>query len=145
MVVFGLFIITTVIFHMRIAKNPTARSFSVTTPWRQELWVLYFTSALIMVRSLFRMIEYALGFDSVLHESEVYLFLLDGALMVLVTLVFLWYHPGRVLVGYKNKKIAGSDSGEDPEGRGESQYQLADRLGQPAQQQGVHGGYGVRS
>ena len=75
--------------------------------------------------------------------NELYLFLLDGALMVLVTLVFLWYHPGRVLVGYKNDKITGSDSGEDPEGRGESQYQLSDRsgyLGQHGMQgvQGVH-------
>lgn len=103
--------------------------------------MLYLTSALIMIRSLFRMVEYALGWDSILLKSELYLFLLDGALMVLVTLVFLWYHPGRVLVGYKDKVIE-SDSSEDPEGRGEteSQYQLAERSKQPAgEHHGVHG------
>lgn len=83
------------------------------------------------------MIEYAMGWDSVLLKSELYLFLLDGALMVLATVVFLVYHPGRVLVGYKNKVI-GSDSGEDPE-----RYQLANRSGQPEEQgmQGVHGAH----
>ena len=40
--------------------------------------MLYITGALIMIRSIFRMIEYALGWDSVLLKSELYLFLLDA-------------------------------------------------------------------
>ncbi|KAM7215193.1 RTA1 like domain containing protein [Rhypophila decipiens] len=127
-VVFGLFIITTVLFHMRMRKQPTSRSFGVTTPWTQLLWVLYASSALIMVRSMFRMIEYALGWDNVLMQSEVYLFLLDGALMVLVTLLFLVYHPGRVLIGYKEIPAGGRGKGSGGETTDEgSEYQMMDR------------------
>ncbi|KAK3401716.1 RTA1 like protein-domain-containing protein [Sordaria brevicollis] len=98
---FGLFIITTILFHLRIAANPTAKSYSVTVPWRQFLWALYTTSSLIMIRSLFRMVEYAMGWDSVLLKKEVYLLVLDGLLMVIVSVTFLWYHPSKILVGYK--------------------------------------------
>ncbi|KAK1782296.1 RTA1 like protein-domain-containing protein [Copromyces sp. CBS 386.78] len=112
-VFFGLFIITTTLFHVRIAANPTSKSYSVTVPWRQFLWALYVTSSLIMIRSLFRMVEYALGWDSVLLEKEVYLLVLDGMLMVIVSAAFLWYHPSRILVGYKQ---VGMRSAVDLEG-----------------------------
>ena len=95
---FGLFIITTVLFHVRIAANPTPKSYSVTVPWRQFLWALYVTSGLILIRSVFRMVEYALGFNSVLMKKEVYLLVLDGMLMVMVSAAFLWYHPSKILV-----------------------------------------------
>ncbi|KAK5657986.1 hypothetical protein OQA88_2539 [Cercophora sp. LCS_1] len=98
---FGLFIVTTVIFHHRIRKQPTSRSYSVTAPWRQFIMALYFTSILILVRSLFRMIEYGMGRNNVLTQNEAYLFVFDGALMFLVTVTFLWYHPSRILAGYK--------------------------------------------
>ncbi|KAK3315874.1 RTA1 like protein-domain-containing protein [Apodospora peruviana] len=124
-VFFGLFIITTIIFHVRIVRNPTPRSYSVTTPWRQLIVVaLYLASVLIIIRSLFRLIEYASGHDGVLMSSEVYLFVFDSVLMFLVAVVFLIYHPGRVLVGYK--QVGGSsDDGTDIEGaRGSSNHAM---------------------
>ena len=66
-----------------------------------------------MIRSLFRMVEYALGWDSVLLEKEVYLLVLDGMLMVIVSAAFLWYHPSKILVGYKQ---VGMRSAVDLEG-----------------------------
>ncbi|KAM7208387.1 RTA1 like domain containing protein [Naviculisporaceae sp. PSN 640] len=141
-VVFGLFIVTTVLFHLRIGKQPTSRSFGVTTDWRGMIWVLYGSSGLIMIRSLFRMIEYAMGWDNVLMQSEVYLFVLDGLLMVFVGAIFLWWHPGRVLIGYKEIGKGGKGNGgsglessaeeglSDGRGmgsRGESQYEMIDR------------------
>ncbi|KAK4108852.1 RTA1 like protein, partial [Canariomyces notabilis] len=98
---FGLFIFTTILFHFRIAKNPTTRSFSVTTPWRQQLVALYVTSVLVMVRSIFRMAEFALGANSILMQHEAYLLGLDGALMFLVAGIFVWWHPYKALEGYK--------------------------------------------
>ncbi|KAK3381003.1 RTA1 like protein-domain-containing protein [Podospora didyma] len=109
-VFFGLFIITTVLFHIRIIKKPTQRSFSITAPWRQFILALYASSVLILIRSIFRMIEYGAGSDSVLQQSEAYLLALDGALMFLVAVIFLWYHPHKILVGYKDA------SGTDNEG-----------------------------
>lgn len=101
-VFFSLFVVTTVMFHLRIKREPTTRSFSVTVPWLQFIYVLYFTSILILVRSVFRMIEYGMGQNSVLMQSEAYLLVFDGVLMLLVSVVFLWYHPGKILLGYKN-------------------------------------------
>jgi hypothetical protein len=100
-VFFGFFIVTTVIFHLRMNKNPTARSYSVTGPWRQLVFALYISSVLVMVRSVFRMIEFGMGNDSVLMSHEAYLLGLDGALMFIVAAVLLWYHPSKVLDEYK--------------------------------------------
>lgn len=124
-VVFGLFIITTILFHLRIAKQPTAKSFSVTTDWKGMIWVLYASSGLILVRSLFRMIEYAMGWDSVLMQSEVYLFVLDGVLMVLVGIMFLWWHPGKVLIGYKETGTKGNGGLVESTSADEAQYGIA--------------------
>ncbi|KAK3303756.1 RTA1 like protein-domain-containing protein [Chaetomium strumarium] len=108
---FGFFVITTIVFHVRIAKKPTPRSYAVTTPWRQHILALYVTSVLILVRSIFRMAEFALGNDGVLMQSEAYLLGLDGALMFLVTAVFLWSHPSRVLgPAYKEALASANDS-----------------------------------
>ncbi|KAK3350323.1 RTA1 like protein-domain-containing protein [Lasiosphaeria hispida] len=98
---FGLFILTTIVFHYRISKDPTARSLSVTTPWRLLVVALYFSSTLVMVRSVFRMVEYGMGNDGVLMRGEVWLFVFDGVLMMAVSAVFLWWYPGGILVGYK--------------------------------------------
>jgi hypothetical protein len=112
-VFFGFFVVTTIIFHVRIAKKPTSRSYAVTTPWRQHILALYISSVLILVRSLFRMAEFGLGNDGVLMQSEAYLLGLDGALMFLVTAVFLWSHPSRVLeLGYKEALVSTNASVE---------------------------------
>ncbi|KAI8942623.1 hypothetical protein NX059_000677 [Plenodomus lindquistii] len=65
-VFFAFFMIVTVVFHTRINRRPTATSLATSAPWRRSLWVLYFASVLILVRSLFRMMKYAQGSDGVL-------------------------------------------------------------------------------
>ncbi|KAK3998194.1 RTA1 like protein-domain-containing protein [Cladorrhinum sp. PSN332] len=109
---FGFFIVTTIVFHLRINKNPTARSFSVTAPWRQLILILYASSVLIMVRSIFRMAEFGAGRESDLMTKEVYLLVLDAMLMFLVAAAFLWKFPGKVLVGYRDvSKLRGTSAG----------------------------------
>lgn len=100
-VFFSFFVITTIVFHVRITKNPTPRSYSVTGPWRRQIMALYASSVLILVRSVFRMIEFGGGNDGVLMQNEVYLLALDGALMILVAIIFLWSHPGNAISDYK--------------------------------------------
>ncbi len=111
-VFFGFFIITTITFHRRIIKKPTARSSSITSPWPQHILALYASSLLIMVRSVFRMIEFGMGNDSVLMQSEAYLLGLDGALILIVGAVFLWSHPSRALSGY-NEALTSVESGRN--------------------------------
>ncbi|KAK3332840.1 RTA1 like protein-domain-containing protein [Cercophora scortea] len=106
---FGLFVITTVVFHIRIMRKPTQRTYQVTVPWQQFIMALYAASILVMIRSIFRMIEFSAGRDGTFQNNEVYLLVLDSALMLLVAIVFLWYHPSRILIGYKDVGTGGPD------------------------------------
>ncbi|KAK4097697.1 RTA1-domain-containing protein [Parathielavia hyrcaniae] len=121
---FGFFMVTTVAFHVRISKSPTPKSYSVTGPWQQHVAALYISSILIMVRSVFRMIEFGMGSDSVLMSHEAYLLGLDGALMLIVGVVFLWSHPSRALKGYKDSMLP-VDSAESGRNTAESLQMLS--------------------
>ncbi|KAH7199350.1 RTA1 like protein-domain-containing protein [Fusarium oxysporum] len=102
-VFFSGFMIVTAVFHIRIAMSPTLRSKTTTSPWQRFLLVLYSTSMLIMVRSIFRMIEYAQGNNGSLMQKEFYAYVLDALLMLLVAAVFAFHHPSEVL---EDQKIA---------------------------------------
>lgn len=57
---------------------------------------LYIGSMLIMVRSVFRAVEYLQGFDGYLLRHELYLYIFDAALMFLVMVLFNWIHPAEI-------------------------------------------------
>lgn len=91
---FGIFLITSMVFHMR------ARRSSETTPaqyWQKYIFTLYISGALILVRSVFRMIEFGAGRDSPLQKSEVYLYIFDAVLMLGAMTVFNIVHPGDII------------------------------------------------
>ncbi|KAI1758516.1 RTA1 like protein-domain-containing protein [Hypoxylon sp. FL1150] len=94
---FGFFIVVTLVFHIRITKGPTPKSLATPAPWQRFLYVLYSTSFLIMVRSIFRMAEYAQGNDGPLLQKEAYSYVLDALLMLIVTACFAFFHPSKVL------------------------------------------------
>lgn len=52
---------------------------------------------LIMVRSLFRAIEYLQGFDGYLLNHEVYLYIFDALLMFITMVLFNLVHPVEIL------------------------------------------------
>ncbi|KAH7361683.1 RTA1 like protein [Plectosphaerella cucumerina] len=56
-IVFGFFMVTTVVFHLRLNKGPTTVSQDPTTLWWQHVMTLCVTSFLIKLRSIFRVIE----------------------------------------------------------------------------------------
>lgn len=58
---------------------------------------LYLGSFLIMVRSIFRVVEYLQGFDGYLLKHEAYLYVFDALLMVLVMVLFNWIHPSEIV------------------------------------------------
>ncbi|CAK7221264.1 hypothetical protein SCUCBS95973_004435 [Sporothrix curviconia] len=88
---FGVFMLVTVVVHRRIAGFAQARS-SLTF-----FYVLYGASALIMVRSVFRVAEYATGAGGPLQASEVYIYIFDATLMFAVGVLFAVYHPSKVM------------------------------------------------
>ncbi|KAL5596606.1 hypothetical protein BROUX41_006817 [Berkeleyomyces rouxiae] len=95
-ILFGLFGAVAVVFHRRISKYPTPDSLDSFVPWRETLVMLYAASVLVMIRSIFRVIEYVQGHDgySLSHEWTLYAF--DTVLMFLVTVLFAWRFPSRL-------------------------------------------------
>jgi hypothetical protein len=93
---FTLFAVCAIIFHRRLRRNPTARSYQVGPKWVQTLYMLYIVSVLIVIRSVFRIVEYVFGNDGypISHEWTLYVF--DSIPMILVTITFLFRYPGNL-------------------------------------------------
>jgi RTA1 like protein len=101
---FAFFLFTSVRFDVAINKVPTARAASPSIPWKKHLNVLYAASTLIMVRSVFRIVEFIMGNDGYILKHEVFLYLFDGLLMLSVMAVFNVVHPSEVQVLLKGGK-----------------------------------------
>jgi hypothetical protein len=93
---FGFFVIVSAIFHFRIAKRPTTKLFEQSLPWERQLYALYGASLLILVRSIFRLIEYAQGNDGFLISHELFLYVFDSVLMLGVMVLMAWVHPSEI-------------------------------------------------
>ena len=74
-------------FHSKMRGRPTTRA--LTNPnWEKHMFVLFAASMLVMVRSVFRVVEYLQGFDGYLLSHEVYLYIFDGLLMFIMMALF---------------------------------------------------------
>ncbi|CZT14085.1 related to RTM1 protein [Ramularia collo-cygni] len=93
-VIFGLFVITGLIFHFRLRKTPTDKSKKY--PWEKHMLSLYAVSILIFVRSIVRMAEYAQGWQGHILSTEWYLFVFDAIPMWTAMLVMNWIHPSEI-------------------------------------------------
>lgn len=101
-VMFGLFVVVAVAFHVRYSRmlavsgayGSVSSNIPNGIPWLKVLYMLYAVSLLIMVRSIFRVIEYILGQDGYPLNNQWTLFVFDSLLMFLVTLLFfVMFHP----------------------------------------------------
>ncbi|KAL0254927.1 hypothetical protein SLS55_009451 [Diplodia seriata] len=95
---FGFFIIVGSLFYSRISQHPTAKSAidDGSMPWRKHFWVLMGASALVFVRSVFRVIEYLMGNNGYLLKHEVFLYIFDAVLMFAVMALFNVVHPSEI-------------------------------------------------
>lgn len=121
---FACFISSISVFHYRIQQQPTTVSLSGGCPWKQCILVLYFTSFLILVRSIFRIAEFAEGQQGTLQSNEIYLYCLDTSLMFLCSAAFNLWFPGRSLSPSVDKDVEElrlSEISEQPYDRAESQ------------------------
>lgn len=92
--VFGFFIITSIVFEMRMRRATAV--FEPGQEWQAHLYPLYAVSALIMVRSIFRVIEYAMGQKGYLLSHEWTMYVFDSVLMLGVMVIWGWWHPGTI-------------------------------------------------
>ncbi|CAI6337819.1 unnamed protein product [Periconia digitata] len=118
---FGFFIVVAAIFHRRLAKletNASHQSSQVAAgpalgssglPWKRYLYTLYIASALIMIRSIFRVVEYLQGNNGFLLRREYFLYIFDALLMFLVMALFNWIHPSGITDLYQ-KRLADATS-----------------------------------
>lgn len=72
-----------------ISKRPAA-------PWRKHLGTLLTASALILARCIYRVVEYQQGKTGYLLSHEVFVYTLDGGLMLIVMLNFHFVHPSEI-------------------------------------------------
>jgi len=93
---FGCFVVTSAVFHFRMRKSPTTKALGSSIPWEGHLYALYGASILILVRSLFRLIEYAQGNDGYLISHEVFLYIFDSVLMFATMVWLSWIHPSEI-------------------------------------------------
>lgn len=103
---FGSFIVVSAVFHIRMSRLPTAKSTDPLVRWRSYLATLYVTSILILIRSIFRVIEYIQGNAGYLMTTEAFVFVFDGALMVVVLLWMNWFHPSEIGVLLRGEEPA---------------------------------------
>lgn len=60
------------------------------------MFALHFSSLRILIRSGFRVAEYFQGLDGFLLQSEVFMYVYDGLLILFVAVVFLAIHPSEL-------------------------------------------------
>ncbi|KAF1361124.1 RTA1-domain-containing protein [Lizonia empirigonia] len=118
---FGFFIVVAGLFHYRFTEAMTRSSraspcYATTQnpsmntqklPWRHHMYVLYIASGLIMVRSVFRVVEYLQGNNGYLLRHEVYLYIFDALFMLVVMCLFNWVHPAQITNLHEKRGLEG--------------------------------------
>ncbi|KAL6910064.1 RTA1 like domain-containing protein [Trichoderma evansii] len=93
---FALFVTVTAVFHHRMKSIPTVRSQQSDCRWQIYLRTLYIAGCLIIIRNLFRVIEYAQGNDGYLLTKEAFIYTFDALPMLAVVTWLHWMHPGEI-------------------------------------------------
>ncbi|KAH6869072.1 RTA1 like protein-domain-containing protein [Thelonectria olida] len=88
-IIFGFFAVTAAIFHVRVRRYRTPSH----SNWQQTMRMLYIVSVTIMVRSIFRVVEYIMGQDGYLLKNEWTLYVFDALLMFGVVVMLAWRYP----------------------------------------------------
>ncbi|KAI9926611.1 hypothetical protein MW887_004380 [Aspergillus wentii] len=102
---FGAFVSASLIFHYKITQKPTGESKEtiyvrgIVWPqdWRGLLLACYAVSVLILIRSIYRLVEFIQGNDGYVISHEVFMYVFDTAMMFIVMLVMNVFHPSVVL------------------------------------------------
>lgn len=96
LVFFVLFIMVAAEFHRRMKRHPTSEALLPQCRWEYYLITLYGVSMLILVRSVFRVIEFVEGQAGYIVRHEAFLYGFDASTMLLVMAGLSWSHPGEI-------------------------------------------------
>lgn len=109
---FGYFILAAVTFQYRYERRSSKSLNLPWTGWKESLYMIYGVSALIMVRSVFRVLEFVLGTDGYPMSHEWTLYVFDTILMAGVMALLLVYYPDRIPLGSSESDLQLVDSQE---------------------------------
>ncbi|PYH78085.1 putative RTA1 domain protein [Aspergillus uvarum CBS 121591] len=101
---FGFFVLVASLFHWRCASLSTTtalKSQSGRLSWRGLMWALYAACTLILIRSIFRVVEFVQGNDGWIMHREYLLYIFDALLMAGTGMVLGFVFPGSFLEGPK--------------------------------------------
>lgn len=93
---FGFFVVVAGMFHRAMLVVPTLFANRPEIRWRSYLYTLYFVSLLVMIRSLFRAIEFIEGSSSYIQRTEWLFYVFDGLLMLAAVVYLHWKHPSEI-------------------------------------------------
>jgi hypothetical protein len=95
-VTFVLFMVTAVVFEKRMKAHSNPEATQGGLLWKKHLLSLYAVSAMILLRSVFRVIEYALGNDGYLLANEWPTYVLDAVPMFIAMICFAYWYPSEL-------------------------------------------------
>jgi hypothetical protein len=96
LIFFGAFLTISIIFGRRIQQKRAPLS---NLPYGHLLYILFGVSGLIIVRCLYRVVEFCQGNDGYLMGHEAFMYVFDTIPMFAVQIIFHFYHPGKILSG----------------------------------------------
>ncbi|RAL01716.1 RTA1 domain-containing protein, partial [Aspergillus ibericus CBS 121593] len=91
-VMFSFFIVAAAVFYLRMQQRPTREALEM--PWRHHMYTLFAVNFLILVRSIYRVVEYAMGNNGYLLSHEWPLYVFDTVLMWFVMVIWAARYPG---------------------------------------------------
>ncbi|KAF2018817.1 RTA1-domain-containing protein [Aaosphaeria arxii CBS 175.79] len=98
---FGFFVVTSAVFQYRGRAHLNKLPKHIV--WKKHIYVLYLTSTFILIRSVFRVVEYLQGNNGELLRKEVFLYVFDAVLMLAVAVSMNVVHPGDLAILIKQK------------------------------------------
>jgi hypothetical protein len=98
LVFFCIFLTTVIHFHRRMMVRPTAKATLLKREWTPHIWVVYLAALLVLIRSVYRVVEYTSSRTSSIQTHEAFFYSLDLLLMFIVMAVMSWIHPSKIYV-----------------------------------------------
>src|SRR4051794_29576933 len=92
---FGFFLVCGGLFQYRMTRSPTPTSLQEN--WAKYMYALYAAGILILIRSIFRVIEFTQGNNGTIMTHEIFLYIFDAILMLGVMVLFNVVHPGSII------------------------------------------------
>ncbi|KAL4898702.1 RTA1 like protein-domain-containing protein [Aspergillus ambiguus] len=109
---FGFFVVVASVFHWRVAQRPKEmspkelRSHSSRFSWSSLMWALYIACTLILVRSIFRVVEFVQGNAGFIMRHEYLLYIFDALLMALTGIALFVIFPGSFVSQHRHHDLS---------------------------------------